>query len=350
MRKILSIILALIFVYNCHNSTGPEKKDPRELFWSVDTLLYPECPQTMMEDIWGSSANNVYAVGHSSRNTLGTMYHYNGEEWQPVPLSFHAGGPLKGIYRIQDIYGFSSNNVYAVGEGSEWESKILHYDGKSWKEIDIPRRGSLFCIYGDAPDNIWAAGNMGTIFHYDGEEWQTDSLPHTINHEYEVSIAGKSMAGDSVHGYYLATYSVKNGIMYDHLFYNNGDSWVLKDSCQEFTSDGIIELWMSPSGTLYKTNWTGIYKYEGDEWKPMRDDVAASGIYGTSDDNIFITAADMETHFVLHYNGIDWYKYDDIFQSQDVPYLDVFTIEGEVFVVGYTTDGFPNKTVIWHGK
>ena len=235
MRKILSIILALIFVYNCHNSTGPEKKAPRELFWSVDTLLYPECAQTMMGKIWGSSANDVYTVGDSFRNTLGTMYHYNGEEWQPVPLSFHDGGPLKGIYCLQDVHGFSSNNVYAVGWVSEWESKIIHYDGNTWRDIDIPRKGFLFCIYGDAPDNIWAAGNRGTIFHYDGEEWLVDSLNYSGDTTLEVYQNGFSITGDSVHGYYLWTYTVKEGmITIDFLFQNIDEEWCLVDSGYEY--------------------------------------------------------------------------------------------------------------------
>jgi hypothetical protein len=41
-------------------------KDPRTYSWTADTLGYPGAYQTLMTDIWGSSHNDVYVVGHSS--------------------------------------------------------------------------------------------------------------------------------------------------------------------------------------------------------------------------------------------------------------------------------------------
>ena len=112
---------------------------------------------------------------------------------------------------------------------------------------------------------------------------------------------------------------------------------------------------MSPSGNLYKTNYDGVYKWKNGNWHSISEGLEKKynyidvfGIHGTSDENIFITAR-QDGYRVFHYNGSDWYEYKQL-HTNSAAYFNIFTIEGEVFVTGYTTDGFPNKTVIWHGK
>src|SRR5262245_54453245 len=54
--------------------------------------------------VWGSDANNVWAVGHA-----GTIVKWNGAVWTPQP-----SGTTGGIY---DVWGSDANNVWAVGFG-----------------------------------------------------------------------------------------------------------------------------------------------------------------------------------------------------------------------------------------
>ncbi|MBM4172679.1 MAG: hypothetical protein FJ214_12475, partial [Ignavibacteria bacterium] len=70
MKKIILPIItitALIFTNSCNSPTEPEPiyKDPLTMTWTVDTLEYPDAFQTTLSSIWGSSPNDVYAVGHS---------------------------------------------------------------------------------------------------------------------------------------------------------------------------------------------------------------------------------------------------------------------------------------------
>lgn len=356
MKEISPIILLYlaILLSACQNSTGPDgQTDPCQLVWTADTLLYPGSVQTMMGAIWGSSANDVYTVGHCDCSTSGTMYHYDGKVWEPVKLSQTVGGPLKGAIFLKHVFGFSPRDVYAVGEKTvhsydEPYGVIIHYNGHTWEDIDIPQKEWLRCIYGDAPDNVWAAGNQNTLFHYNGSQWQTDSLPHPGYPGFEVSIAGKTMTGDSINGIYLATYSIIESVPWDHLFMWDGNHWCVQDSGMEYTEKGINRLWMSPSGTLYKTSYDGVHQRINDQWEAISEDMSCFGIHGTADDNIFITA-DLDGGRVFHYNGADWYEYEEL-HFTDVVYYHIFTIEGEVFVTGRTLGGFPNKTIIWHGR
>jgi len=355
IHLILVLCLAILLI-TCQNSTGPDgKHDPRNLVWTADTLLYPGSVQTMMGAIWGSSANDVYTVGHCDCSTLGTMYHYDGKVWEPVKLSSTVGGPLRGAIGLKDVFGFSSSNVYAVGTKTihmtdEPYSVIIHYDGNAWQDVDITKKDMLFCVYGDAPDNVWAAGNKNTLFHYNGTEWQTDSLPHSHDPDLYISLAGLSMTGDSINGYYLSTYSVfEFGIEIHYLFRRTNGHWALADSAEEYV-DGIYKMWMSPSGILYKTNCDGVHKRVNNQWVSISEDINSFGIHGTGDDNIFITAR-QDGGCVFHYNGSDWYEYEELHAPQGGSYYNVFTINGEVFITGGTSGGgFPSKTIIWHGR
>src|SRR3990172_3789508 len=81
-------------------------KDPRTYTWTADTLYYPGNFQTIMYDIWGSSPNDVYAVGWSSGSRNAVMWHYDGSKWINVLLPFES-------FTLNSIYGFSSTDIYA---------------------------------------------------------------------------------------------------------------------------------------------------------------------------------------------------------------------------------------------
>ncbi len=69
-NSVTFLVVALLVVYNgCKDKSvepTPPPKDLRKLTWKIDTLAYPGNFQTNMFSIWGSSAQDVYVVGHSS--------------------------------------------------------------------------------------------------------------------------------------------------------------------------------------------------------------------------------------------------------------------------------------------
>lgn len=107
-------------------------------------------PQTEadLEAIWGSSADDIWAVG-----ALGVIRHTSGDSaWSVVPSPTSAD--------LHAIWGSSANDVWAVGDGGT----VLHYDGTEWVPAtiglgpgDSPDR--LNAVWGSGPDDVWIAGN-----------------------------------------------------------------------------------------------------------------------------------------------------------------------------------------------
>ena len=173
MKKLLIYITLCIFLINlcCLSNKNPLDvsknelpKDPRKFTWSIDTLSYPGSPQTFMRDIWGSSPNNVFAVGHNS-DMYGEIYRFNGKEWKTFEVTF--GGPTS----YWAIYGFTKNDIWAVGDIGhsagrdsagrqivEYTSHIIHYNGNFWSKVDVPDGQVLESIWGSSPDDVWAGG------------------------------------------------------------------------------------------------------------------------------------------------------------------------------------------------
>ena len=77
-------------------------------------------------------------------------------------------------FTLNDVWGSSASDVYAVGEGGF----IAHYDGSDLVRGDqAPPSETLTGIWGSASDDYVAVGEDGTILEYDGS-WTTDTRPH----------------------------------------------------------------------------------------------------------------------------------------------------------------------------
>jgi len=73
-KKWIVLLIGLVIIYNAckrdFSPIGPEKKPDISAYtghnyeWVEDTLYAPTL-QVMLRDIWGTSENNVWAVGHS---------------------------------------------------------------------------------------------------------------------------------------------------------------------------------------------------------------------------------------------------------------------------------------------
>lgn len=174
----LIILLATILSGCRKSSVGPvTPKDPRTYTWTIDTLAYPGSYQTMMQSIWGSSASDVYAVGHNDRG-FGKMYHFDGKTWADVKLNPTQGGTVPGPIDLHCVYGFSSKDIWSVGERiydnpnpppNFLETQlIIHYDGVNWSEVHVDSGAILTRVWGAIPSDVWAGGMNGALYHFDG--------------------------------------------------------------------------------------------------------------------------------------------------------------------------------------
>jgi hypothetical protein len=106
-----------------------------------------------LEGIWGSSADDIWAVGED-----GVIRHTTANgPWTEIPSPTTAD--------LHAIWGGSASDVWAVGDNGT----VLHYDGKDWSIAtiglssgDTPVR--LNSIWGSSADDVWIAGN-GLLLH-----------------------------------------------------------------------------------------------------------------------------------------------------------------------------------------
>ena len=96
-------------------------------------------------DVWGSGANNVFAVG-----TRGEILRFNGTTWSTM-----TSGTSTNLF---GVWGAASDDVYAVGANGV----ILHFDGTAWRSMSSGTSQALLGI-GGTIGTAFAVGNAGTI-------------------------------------------------------------------------------------------------------------------------------------------------------------------------------------------
>ncbi|MBE0551597.1 MAG: hypothetical protein IH619_04380 [Ignavibacterium sp.] len=358
------IIFAMLFVLlstliSCRDNTIDVKppKDPRTYIWTADTLSYPGFFQTIMYDIWGSSPNDVYAVGHASAND-GVMWHFDGNNWHDVVLSESKGGQIPGAFDLTSVFSFNSSDIYAAGERLRTNSNppptfidsslIIHYDGTGWRKVNVYNGKKLFDIYGKAGNDIWATGRGNLLYHFNGNYWEMDTLIIFVPDGYDFSINSIS----SFNSNYFLTASAYNSNSGDQNYYFIGrtnNNWVVIDS---FNVDGAtfkfgFKLNQSAILDLYSYGGGGIFKYDGASWINFFQSTAPiSGMWAKSDNNIFAVGSGGRA---FHYNGTDWQQIEALNDSQ-TDYWAVWTDGTEAFVAGSIFADGVQKTIVWHGK
>lgn len=233
-------------------------------------MLMPK--STVIDAMWGTNTNNIYAVG-------GEIFHFNGMFWKTVDV-----GSTEQMY---DIWGTAENNLYVVGRNGTF----LQYNGEHWIKIETNTNQTLTGVWGSDPENIYIscraenAGENGVILHYDGTSITSTEFPD----ESLSDVWGT--APDNVYAI-----SSKGTV-----FQYNGIVWRQKDSK---TTEGINSITGSGANNIYVTNPLGtIVHYNGSEWTPHNLDGTIWGVLAISSKEVFAagTAGAMFT-----YDGTKW--------------------------------------------
>ena len=106
-----------------------------------------------VRSIWGDPSGEVFAVCRQG------ILHYDGSTWSNTSLPDE----------VLDIWGSSAEDVFAVGWN--WSSatgthgSIFHYDGKVWTAMTTPTSQVLHAVWGSAANDVYAVGESATILH-----------------------------------------------------------------------------------------------------------------------------------------------------------------------------------------
>jgi len=291
---VLCITIITLSTY-CDSPTGSENLQPgrRDYIWSLDSLTIP---YTVLQRIWGSAPDDVWAVGPGG-DLDKTIYHFNGTEWEN-----------DGVSRILSpltVFGFGRNDVWFAGR----EGRIWHYNGQEFEESTWFRKNGYFVgfqdLWGDSPNNIYATGyadsisieyRRGIILHNNGNNWGEVNIPF-IPYNFM---------------------RIKRGIKENPLFY----IWGEKTTPLAPDSVGLFELNGNNVRQIYKGRWNSegqcfvqeidgklyfvignnIYKYVNREfvlWLDINEPQFGMQIFGRNEKDIFLRMEDG----IAHYNG-----------------------------------------------
>ncbi|OGU67994.1 MAG: hypothetical protein A2499_13795 [Stygiobacter sp. RIFOXYC12_FULL_38_8] len=133
---------------------------------------------TNIRQIWGLSANSVWACMYN-----GEFFHYDGKEWKR-----HSHVLIEGhdYFRVQRMWGRGDGEIYAIGNcfnynehpDSEGYGVLIKYDGKEWKQIEIPKVYELFTyLRKDKWNNVYILGHgymtgIDKLYCYDGSNFK----------------------------------------------------------------------------------------------------------------------------------------------------------------------------------
>jgi hypothetical protein len=126
-------------------------------------IVHEELPGALMS-VWGTSSSDVWLVGADPGNGTGPMVlHYDGQTW--TRKSTGATGDLWWVT------GFAGGPVFLGGEGG----LMLRYSGGQFEQLTTPGAGTVFGIWGAAPDDVLAVGGSlggssgAFAWHYSGD-------------------------------------------------------------------------------------------------------------------------------------------------------------------------------------
>jgi hypothetical protein len=136
--------------------------------WSVVASPNPTLRTNVLHAVGAVSANDVWAVGNTSRtsnpNSVRTMVqHWNGTKWSVVPSPNHS----TGNNALLSVTVIAANNIWAVGNYGTAKPPLQtlteRWDGTSWKVVASPNVGTDLNSLESAShvpgtQNVWAVG------------------------------------------------------------------------------------------------------------------------------------------------------------------------------------------------
>jgi hypothetical protein len=160
-----------------------------------------------LNSTWGSEPDDVWAVG-GDEITGALAWHFNGTEWRPDSTV----GAL-GSGALFDVHGTTANDVWAVGHnilhynGTQWstaddfegalpqlavaavavddvwmvgalDGSVIHRTAEGWSIMTTPAGAQLRALWANGPNDVWAVGNNGVVIRYNGHEWR--KMPDVI--------------------------------------------------------------------------------------------------------------------------------------------------------------------------
>jgi hypothetical protein len=174
--------LAVAVTAACGNPSPPPPDAGPAAAWHV--VLQRLEPALLC--VWGTASDHVFAVGGPRGNGgPSAVLRYDGHLWRDLSSSL-APGHTETFWWA---HGTSPGDVWLVGENG----RITHYDGNVFTEYVSGTTATLYGVWANATDDVWAVGGTpegGTsqpndvVVHFDGVAWSPSPLPQMLGRAF----------------------------------------------------------------------------------------------------------------------------------------------------------------------
>ncbi|MBA4368023.1 MAG: hypothetical protein C0403_10360 [Desulfobacterium sp.] len=188
---------------------------------------------------------------------------------------------------LYSIWGNSPENMFAVGASGT----ILHYNGAAWSKMTSGTTYTLKGVWGSSGNDVYAVGANATVLHYDGSVWSKIKIGTT----YHLQSVWGSSANDV---FIVGNYGFDNKI-----YHYNGTAWSMISGGYAGT---LGRIWGFSETDVFVVGTSGrIYRYDGVSWTQMAKKTSynIADIWGSSGNDLYAVG---DSSTILHYNGINW--------------------------------------------
>jgi hypothetical protein len=260
-----------------------------------------------LQNVCGTNDNHLFAV--STR----TVLHCSGDDWEVLDadISVSIG------YELIDVWANSQRNAYFLSR-----QKIWHYDGSVYAEMELPQQPSdfesLHSVWGSSDSDVYAVGNLGSIYYFDGNEWtlQITTVIHELSSVWGFS-QNEIYAAGSIPGLPGSEWGEYSSTILSW----SGDGWIVMN---DFTDIDLRSLWGTSGDNLFaagaRTEYVGgndglkykplVLRYQGSGWNTsfeMANEGSMYDIWGSSETDVFAVGRAVDySGLVLHFNGSNW--------------------------------------------
>lgn len=315
-----------------------------------------------LHGISGTSANDVWVVGHTQTNTGISSYassnvilHWNGTSWTNYPVS-NPGSDINELYSVAAI---SPTLAWAVGDYTMGTNlQLVKWNGTLWTQQTLPNlpdETTLHSVMAISANDVWAVGTKSSTIpllaqecltlHYNGSSWTSISAtPVGSFRDRFQAVHGISANDVWACGTWGNNYADFHGL----LMHWNGSSWSNSPLTPTFT-----ELWdvkMVASNDVWaigEKNIGGPFStvhWNGSTWTEYS--------LADEDSNVFIAALAVKPNHDVYalgkhihkWSGSAWVITDSLTR---IPYAgvsatSVLPTTGEIWAAGRYFDATPN--------
>lgn len=234
--------------------------------WTIDQTS----EQGALLGVWGTSPDDVWAVGGTATEPL--VLHYDGASWSRVPVP--------GQARLWNVYGFGIADVYAVGE----HGLVLHFDGHEWAISSSGTDATLYGLWGASGEDVWLAG--GSVIDPAGSATLLRGTGAEFHPVADLPDALRPSALFKVHGFDPTDVLVAGT---SGMLHYDGATWMQEPVP---SSEPLHSTWGSGPDDIYAVggrDYAEIVHYDGNAWSVVDLGIGTSlaGVFVSSDGSAY---------------------------------------------------------------